>query len=485
MPLVLIFILTVGSMPPGFWQWHPSYASTETTNENALSIKSISTRYDSEFETFHVFGELMNNLKTPMQDIMLNVTFYDNQGNLTGSIISAPFFSHLRPGEKSAFDIVAQGDAAYRLMDFSYYKISRTWERAAESKETLMRMDIRDITLDPCGYYTIEGLVTNLAREHTAGIEIAAAFYNEQNQVVGAGFTSIEERLDPTKNEQFTMVVEKEALPHFAYYSFSVQSDNYTSAVIEGEENLSNFHSLVPIGGKIMTVATEQPTYNIDEDRISVRGQIPIDEVKKREENSLALIKIVTGSSTVPVLVTAPVAKDGTFSRVVEFQMDESMIDRVFRIRAEYFGMTAESTFAVNATLGGSEQLPSCMVIEKVSVSELNALIDGATGGDVTDFLSGVQAKLGSEVELSAIVENEVSRRQNVTVLYEVFDSQGHVVYLRTAEWTLEPNAQHDLRVAWLPEQEGTFVVKSFVVSTLNHPVLLSTGTPLSIKVVG
>ena len=156
-----------------------------------------------------------------------------------------------------------------------------------------------------------------------------------------------------------------------------------------------------------------------------------------------------------------------------------------FRIRAEYFGMTAESTFAVNATLGGSEQLPSCMVIEKVSVSELNALIDGATGGDVTDFLSGVQAKLGSEVELSAIVENEVSRRQNVTVLYEVFDSQGHVVYLRTAEWTLEPNAQHDLRVAWLPEQEGTFVVKSFVVSTLNHPVLLSTGTPLSIKVVG
>ena len=110
-----------------------------------------------------------------MQDIMLNVTFYDNQGNLTGSIISAPFFSHLRPGEKSAFDIVAQGDAAYRLMDFSYYKISRTWERAAESKETLMRMDIRDITLDPCGYYTIEGLVTNLAREHTAGIEIAAA----------------------------------------------------------------------------------------------------------------------------------------------------------------------------------------------------------------------------------------------------------------------------------------------------------------------
>jgi energy-coupling factor transporter transmembrane protein EcfT len=484
-PLVLICILTLGSMPPGSWPWHASYASTETTNENALSIKSISTRYDSEFETFHVFGELTNNLQTPVQDIRLNVTFYNNQGNLTGSIISGPFFSHLRPGEKSAFDIAAQGDAAYRLMDFSYYKISRTWETAAESKETLMRMDIRDITLDPCGYYGIEGIVTNLAKEHTAGIEIAAAFYNEQNQVVGAGFTTIGERLDPTKNEQFKMVVEKEALPHFAYYSFNVQSDNYTSAVIEGEENLSNFHSLVPIGGKIMTVATEQPTYTIDEDKISVRGQVPPDEVKKREENSLALIKIVTGSGAVPVLLTAPVAKDGTFSREVEFQMDGSMIDRVFRVRAEYFGMTAESTFAVRDTPGGSGQLPSCKVLEKVSVSELNALMDGATGGNITDFLSGAQAKRGSEVVLSAVVDNELSRTQNVTVLYEVFDSKGLVVYLHVEEWTLEPNAQHDLRVAWLPEQEGTFVVKSFVVSTLSNPVLLSTGSPLSIKIVG
>src|SRR5687768_12901035 len=65
-PLVLICILTLGSMPPGSWPWQASYASTETTNENALSIKSISTRYDSEFETFHVFGELTNNLQTPV-----------------------------------------------------------------------------------------------------------------------------------------------------------------------------------------------------------------------------------------------------------------------------------------------------------------------------------------------------------------------------------------------------------------------------------
>jgi hypothetical protein len=484
-PLVLFCILALGSLAPGLWPWHASYASTETTNENAISIKSISTRYDAEFETFHVFGELVNNLKTPVEDIVLNVTFYDSEGNLTGSIVSSPFFTTLRPGEKSAFDIVAQGEAAYRLIDFSYYKISRTWERAAESRETLMRLDLRDIANDACGYYRIDGQVTNLAKEHASGIEIAAAFYNSQNQIVGTGFTSIDERLDPTKAGQFSMVVEKEVLPHFAYYSFNVQSDNYTSVVIEeeGENNLSNFHSLVPIRGKIMTVETEQLAYSIDEDKISVRGMVPPEEVKKRDENSLALIKIVSGSGTVPVLVTAPVAQDGTFSRVVEFQMDESMTDQVFRIRAEYFGMMAESTFAVKVP-GEPEQVPTCKT-EKVSVSELNALSGGATDAVVTDFLSGVQAKLGSEVILSAVVDNEVSRTQNVTVLFEVLDSRGLVVYLHAGEWTLEPNTEQELRVAWVPEEGGTFVVKSFVISTLSHPVLLSTGAPLSVTIEG
>jgi hypothetical protein len=126
LPLVLIVTLTLGSIQPmyfGKFHAQPALASTATTNESAISVKSVSTRYDPEFESFHIFGEVANNLNAPVQNLLLNVTFYDSQGNLTGTIISTPYFSKLAPDEKSAFDIVAQGEAASNLQDFSYYKI--------------------------------------------------------------------------------------------------------------------------------------------------------------------------------------------------------------------------------------------------------------------------------------------------------------------------------------------------------------------------
>lgn len=487
MSLVLIAMLTAGSLllvQPQYHPVRPAYASSETTGENAISIRSIATRYDSEFETFHVFGEVVNNLKTPMQDISLNITFFDQQGNVTGNIYGSPYFAGLRPGERSAFDIVAKGQAALEILDFSYYKISRTWEEVTEEKEGLLRLDIREISLDSCGYYRIDGTVTNLSREFVERVEISSAFYNERNQIVATGFTVINGRIDPTKNSEFAFVVEKEALPHFAYYSFNAQSDMFaTAAMEEGEEDLTNFHSLPVIGGNIMTVVAEPNSYSIGENIIHVKGQIPIEEVKKHDGNTLVVIKVVTAAGLIPELATAPVTVNGTFNRDVEFPMDENMQGEVFRIRAEYFGMAAESTFSIKH-LPDPDQPYLCEHLEKVAISELNALHETSGKGNVTDFLSGKEFRLGHDVTLAAMMDNELSRSQNVTVIFEVFDTQGAVVYLHVVEWELSPNSRQELKVPWLPEEEGTYLIRSFALSTLDNPFLLSTGTPLSINVV-
>ncbi|HMD80512.1 MAG TPA: hypothetical protein VKE92_04335, partial [Anaerolineales bacterium] len=196
----------------------------------------------------------------------------------------------------------------------------------------------------------------------------------------------------------------------------------------------------------------------------------------------LLLIKILTAVGSIPVLVTTPVPKDGIFSREVEFQMDENMQGEVFRIRAEYFGMMAESTFSVGHTSESLEQ-PSCKGVQKVAIAELKAHLDGDKVGDVTDFLSGREFKLGSNVTLSASLDNEISRAQNVTVIFEVFDSVGRVVYLQVEEYEMVPNTLQDLQVSWQPQNKGTFVIKSFAISGLYQPVLISTGTPLSVKI--
>jgi hypothetical protein len=479
--LLVLVTLTLG-MILSLCLERPAIASTETPSDSVISIKSVSTRYDSEFETFHILGELVNTLKVPVENLQLNVTFYDSQGNLTGTIISSPFFTKLGPGEKSAFDVSVRGREAADLLNFSYYKISKTFERTEQEKEKLLKLDIRQMSVDTCGYYRIEGTIANLARDHTNGVSVYGAFYNEQNQIVATGITAIKDRIDSTKNNDFALTVDRQALPHFAYYSLNVQSENYTAASFEGEEDLTNFHSLKPIGGKIMTVTTERETYSINDDKVSVRGMIPIEEVKKREENSLVLIKILTGSGSVPVLVTAPVAKEGTFAREVEFQMDESMKGQAFRVRAEYFGMMAESTFSV-AHAAGSDELPVCENPQKIAIAELKTVNDVSSKANVTSFLSGSELSKDSDVMLTATVDNELSRRQNVTLIFEVFDSRGVVVFLHTTTSEIDPNARQEIQVPWRPETEGMFVIKSFAVSTLYQPVLLSTGAPLSVKV--
>ena len=479
--LLVLVTLTLGLVLP-LCAERPAVASTETPNDSVISVKSISTRYDSEFETFHILGELVNTLKVPVENLQLNVTFYDGQGNLTGTIISAPFFTKLGPGEKTAFDIVAQGQEAADLLNFSYYKISKTFEKTELEKEKLLKLDIRQMSVDTCGYYRIEGTIANLARDHTNGVSVSGAFYNEQNQIVATGITAIKDRIDSTKNDDFILTVDRQALPHFAYYSLNVQSENYTAASFEGEEDLTNFHSLKPIGGKIMTVTTAQQTYTLNDDLVSVSGMIPIEEVKKREPNSLVLIKILAGSGSIPVLVTAPVSKEGTFARDVEFQMDESMKGQAFRVRAEYFGMMAESTFSV-AHISGNDEPPVCENPQKIAIAELKTASDMASKTNVSSFLSGSEFSKGSEVMLSATVDNELSRLQNVTIIFEVFDSQGVVVFLQATTSAVDPNARQEVQVPWRAQEEGTFVVKSFAVSTLYQPVLLSTGAPLSVKV--
>ena len=459
-----------------------AHATTGPTGDNAIGIKSISTRYDSEFEAFRLFGEVENKLKVPVQDVRLNVTFFNQLGNVTGSLYGAPYFSYLRPGEASAFDLVAQGNDAATLRDFSHYTISRTWNTNSTDREGLLRLDIREMSLDPCGYYRIDGTVTNLSKEHASGMAISAAFYNEQNQIVATGYSRMDDRLDPTKFGEFSLLVEKEALSHFAYYSLNVQNDSYSAAKFEGED-LTNFHSPPQYAGRIMTVVTEPRTYDIDEYIIGVKGQIPVEEVKKRDENSLVLIRVVTAAGLNPTLVTAPVNENGTFVRNLEFQMDENMYGEVFRIKAEFFGETAETTFAVKHP-DDPELTASCDGIDRVAISELNAGPGGIAGKtNVNDFLSGKEIKLGSSATLAASIENKFSRIQNVTVIFEVFDSSGVAVHIYTLEQQLGPDSSEVTDVSWVPQDTGTYVVESFIVSTLDHPVLLYVGPPLSVKV--
>lgn len=462
---------------------HDFQASAITSeNESNISIPSISTRYDQDFGTFHIFGEVRNNLEQPVENLTLDVTFLDSYGNVSGSLSGYPYLRFLRQEEKSAFDIVARGDAAASLQNFSYYKISRSWDLVLQPKPDLLKLDVENLLIDSCDYYRIEGFVTNLGKDRTSDIRISAAFYNKENQVVATALTMISESLDATKRAPFALVMDKESLPHFAYYSLNVQSPDYSSVVQKEEgadsDDADAFASLLP--SKDITIFTESAVYAPETTEIAIAGKINFGGELEWQPSSLVLINVITGSGLVPYLATAPVAQNGSFARLLYFPVDESAQGQVFKLRAEFGGSFAENTFSVGYANTG-ESSPGCKEAEPVKVSQLS--ISSGQPSDTTDLVSGKEISLGSTVMLSTIAENKLSRQQNIVVIFEIFDERNVVVFLHVGNWTVEPNSDSKGEIPWMTEREGTFRIKSFAFSNLDQPVLLSSAAPLSVSV--
>lgn len=458
--------------------------------ESSIPVTSVSSRYSQEYGSFHVFGEIMNNLKRPVENITLDVTFFDSGNNVTGTASGQPYLSFLRPGERAAFDVAVHGNSASNLSNFSYYKLSRSWDEVIEPKEGLLKLDVRSISIDRCGYYHVAGTINNLGKEAANRVRVSAAFYNEQNQVVASSLTTLKDRIDPTKIAPFDFVIEKKVLPHFSYYSLNVQSQEYASVVPEKVVDETNHQSVSTssIASKRMSIFTNSTTYGVDEDEIVIHGKIALTAAEREIDNPLVLIKVITATGQVLYLVTAPVSSDGSFVRPMEFQVDDSSHNQVFRVRAEFEGMIAENTFAIRDedASTGAEESAGCIDVQDVAVSNLDAVtLDGSGGsGDVTDLLSGKQIVTGSDVMLTTVAENRLSRIQPLTVIFEVFDPRGLVVFIHVENITLDPNSTQHPEVSWRPSETGTFTIKSFAVSDLDNPVFISPVSPLAVNIV-
>jgi hypothetical protein len=478
---ILVLASTLAVLHP--FDFQASAVTSE--NESSISIPSISTRYDQDFATFHIFGEVRNNLEQPVENLTLDVTFLDSSGNVSGTLSGYPYLRFLRQEEKSGFDIVARGDIAASVLNFSYYKISRSWDVVLEPKPDLLRLDVENLLIDSCDYYRIEGFVTNLGKDPTSDISISAAFYNKENQVVATALTVIGESLDATKRAPFALVMDKISLPHFAYYSLNVQSPDYSSVQkAEGSysedesDDADTFTSLLP--SKDITVFTEHAVYGPETTEIAIAGRINFDGEFEWQPGSLVLIKVVTGSGLEPYRATAPVAQNGSFARLLYFPVDENAQGQVFKLRAEFAGSFAENTFSVGYASTG-ESLTGCKETEPVKVSQLS--VSSGQSANPADLLSEKEIRLGSTAMLSTIAENKLSRQQNVVVIFEIFDERNVVVFLHVGNWTVEPNSDSKGEIPWTPQREGTFRIKSFAFSNLDQPVLLSSAAPLSVSV--
>jgi hypothetical protein len=78
------------------------------------------------------------------------------------------------------------------------------------------------------------------------------------------------------------------------------------------------------------------------------------------------------------------------------------------------------------------------------------------------------------QIELFSDVSNNLNMALSFVVIVEVRDSDGVTQFLAFQGGTLDPNETQQISVSWMPESSGDYTTRSFVISDLTQPMILS-----------
>jgi len=477
--ILLVILLLSGSQALLVYNRLAALAQTPpiSANDDGVSIISVSSRYSPDEGSFRLDGEIKNVKDFALENIQLNATFYDINGNLIGTSSGSPYVQLLRPGEKSAFDIsVVRG--AGTLSNYSYYTISKTWDKASDEKPALLQMKVDNLYIDNCGTYHIGGYITNLGPVPSTETIVSATFYNDKNQVITSAITTPQldigtDSLPSTKTARYEFTVDKSAMAHFAYYSLNAQSKEYAlkaEPVTQISPALAVYTDSLtyPAGGANVTVFAILNSALIQGDQ----GPNEFVLVRFLSDSGAELYKISAFPSS-----TSP----GQFSKTFDFFVPKGSEGKVIRVLAEYNGQTSQNTYSIATSNAGNL---ACATDGRYQLG-LETLQLAQVGDNTPIPYPGEDQKMvvGSPVMISIGAKNDLSSFRTVTIVLEVLDSQGTVVFLHLGNLTIYPNSSADGKAIWTPDRADTFKIKSFILSDLEEPRILSAPSETTARV--
>lgn len=89
-------------------------------------------------------------------------------------------------------------------------------------------------------------------------------------------------------------------------------------------------------------------------------------------------------------------------------------------------------------------------------------------GNDLTELDARVQAVI------STSIKNNNNLPQQFAAIVEVRDADGFTVYLQWQTGTLQANGSTNIGLSWTPDAPGTYEIRTFAISNLSNPAVLS-----------
>jgi hypothetical protein len=135
---------------------------------------------------YNVVGEVRNNARITFDSVQIIATFYDTTNQVVGTSYTYANIDSIRPGEKSPFHLILfDTEQSPKITSYRLLVIGDT----GKAKPATLQLRVGESFYDTIGWYHIVGEITNRGTSTAKSVEVSAAFYDSQGQVLAADYT--------------------------------------------------------------------------------------------------------------------------------------------------------------------------------------------------------------------------------------------------------------------------------------------------------
>lgn len=199
-----------------------------------IEIRRTSSFID-ENGIMHVYGEVRNLSAKPMTNVLINVSFFDNKGNLLNKFNGSAELSTINSGGFSPFEILyIDSHTVNQVRDFKISTEVSPSQSETRLKPAELKITPTNSRLDIFGFYYINGRVINNGKYDSTNTLIIATLYDKNGNVIAIG-RGLAEPLNITagSNSAFGLAVtEKLQTYKTVTYSLIADSDEFASVPV-------------------------------------------------------------------------------------------------------------------------------------------------------------------------------------------------------------------------------------------------------------
>jgi len=180
--------------------------------------------YINDYGYFYVVGEVQNVGDEPVENVVVNATFYDLSGAFIAEIPGNTKLDVLLPGRKSPFEITLFSSLDSQKV--RNYTLSASYSQA-QPKPLGLEIISNSSFKDADGLH-VTGEIKNIGSQFTSFVKVVATFYNETGYVIAAKLNySNPKNLDPGQSATFEILLDTSVRSNVYSYALEAESMDY------------------------------------------------------------------------------------------------------------------------------------------------------------------------------------------------------------------------------------------------------------------